>query len=122
MIQGKRDIDNERDHRPVRTNDSTIYSLFSPDGAIINGGVGKAGAVSEILTDSKTAVENEMECRIDVIVIDAMALLHEITPKPSWIKLGSDLAMEFNKRIDSKVKNASIVIIAFDTYRGASLK
>ena len=108
LIQGKRDIDMKEIIGQYELT-AVPYSLFSSDGAILNGGVGKAGAVSEILTDSKTPIE--MECRIDVIVIDAMALLHEVTPKPPWIKLGSDLAMEFNKLIDSKVKNAPIIVV-----------
>ena len=52
----------------------------------------------------------------DCFAVDVMYLLNQIIPKAKWIKTGADLAKEFCKRIDNKAGNASVVVVAFDTY------
>ena len=56
------------------------------------------------------------------VVIDAMSFVNKITPKPTWIETGDDLAIEFLRRIDECSENAHTVATALDTYRKVSLK
>ena len=54
-------------------------------------------------------------------VIDGVAILNELSPKPTWIKQGVDLAAAFNMSIHTHTQDAIAVIVTFDCYRDISL-
>ena len=55
-------------------------------------------------------------------VIDGMAILNKLNPKPTWVKKGADLAAAFNTSIDTHTHDATAVIVTFDCYRDILLK
>ena len=101
------------------------YGLMTVPRSLLNGHVGKADLVKEVLKEfCVTPAETLNLCPDDKIcmVIDAMHVVNKINPKPAWIKTRDALAKEFTNHIDIRSQNASTVVIVFDTYCDVSLK
>jgi hypothetical protein len=84
-------------------------SLMTPDGQLIPGHTGKSELTRDVLNycgeiPSDTFPTDSYIC----VVIDAMAVVNELVPKPS-IKTGDDLATEFFNHVGDLIVNAEIV-------------
>ena len=98
----------------------TVYpkSLFTSDGSLLDGGISKSDAVTEVMKAAEVEPNEQLPLNPDCVVFDAMRLLNEMNTKK--FKTGNDLLNEFLRRIDVISSNAQIRIVSFDTYRESS--
>ena len=57
-----------------------------------------------------------------LVVIDAMVVVQNVSPKPVWMELYEDLPKFFLDKLDSQTEGYSEVKLVFDTYEDNSLK
>ena len=66
-------------------------SLMELSGKLLDGGKGKSALVKMTLKYTNCPKLHAVDS-IHCLAIDGMFLLHEMKPKPNWIKTGADLA------------------------------
>ena len=112
-MQGEREIDMEVVVGSHELNTLPL-SLFTDDGSMLHGSVGKADAVTEVLVECGVQQNITLPVEADSVIIDAMRIVNEMNPKTLWVKNGLDFAKEFNKTVDNISKHCSLVMVVFD--------
>ena len=121
MIRGTRDIDmkaiiGKYELTPV------VHSLMKRDGTLLDGWEGKSDLAKTVLKEAGVTLVQQIPIISEVVAVDAMFVMNQISTKPIWVKSGDDLAKEFCDRVDKQSEGAEMVIVGFEWYSDLSLK
>lgn len=121
MIRGSREVDmksiiGNHELTPV------VLSLMKQDGTLLDGWDGKAELAATTLKEANLPVVVNIPFQSEVVAIDAMFLMNQISTKPTWVKTGKDIAKEFCDRVEMQSEGAEIIVIGFEWYLENSLK
>ena len=121
MIRGSREIDmkyiiGKYELTPV------VHSLMKRDGTLLDGWDGKSDLAKTVLKEANVSVTPCIPFESEVVAVDAMFIMNQISTKPIWVKTGKDLAKEFCDRLDKQSEGAEIIVVGFEWYSDVSLK
>ena len=99
-----------------------VHSLMKRDGTLLDGWEGKSDLAKTVLKEAGVTVVQQIPIISEVVAVDAMFVMNQISTKPIWVKSGDDLAKEFCDRVDKQSEGAEMVIVGFEWYLDLSLK
>ena len=121
MIRGTRDIDMKTIIGTYKLT-PVVHSLMIRDGTLLDGWEGKSDLAKTVLKEAGVTVVKHIHFESEVVAVDAMFVMNQISTKPIWVKTGADLAKEFCDRVDKQSEGVYLVIDGFEWYSDASLK
>ena len=99
-----------------------VHSLMKRDGTLLDGWEGKSDLAKTVLKEAGVTVVKHIPFESEVVAVDAMFVMNQISTKPIWVKTGADLAKEFCDGVDKQSEGAEMIIVRFEWYSDASLK
>ena len=100
--------------------------LMLSDGNLHPGNEGKSQLLQSLenLCKEKEATESVRsdESVESIVIIDAMAIVQKISPKPSWVKTVQDISKIFLDKVDFAARKSSEIHLVFDAYKYGSLQ
>ena len=85
-------------------------------GTLLDGWEGKLELAARVFGEANVMVLQDIPYKSECIVINAKYIMNQISNKPLWIKIGSDLAAEFCKHVGQQLGGAETVVIGFEWY------
>ena len=75
-----------------------------------------------VLKEANVSLTPYISFESEVVAVDALFLMKQISTKPISVRTGKDLAKEFYDRLDKQSEGAEIIVVGFEWYSDASLK
>lgn len=85
-------------------------------GTLLDVWEGKLELAVRVFGEANVMVLQDIPYQSECIVINATYIMNQISTKPLWIKIGSDLAAKFCKHVDHQFGGAETVVIDFEWY------